>query len=483
MMSPLESQRQSTARVTDYEHDFFVSYARVDDEPLFGADQGWVSTLVRDLRNLLPQKMGRLESLSILWDESELRGNHDITPEIQNALRKSATLLLVLSPGYLASRWCMQEKAWFLQQLGGEPRGRVFVVERQVLDEPQRVPDDLVDIKGYRFWYRDDREQPRTLRIHDQEPHKTKYIRLVDDLANDISARLKTLRTAAPPSKPKATIFLAEVTDDLDGRREKLRRFLEPEFRVLPTLRYLEGAKFRQALEEGLEQSGLFVQLLSEYPGRRPPDIPQGYARLQLEEAQARQLQVLQWRHTDLVLDDVESEAQRELLDGGTVYAESLEGFKQRVVAKAIPPPPSTVLPPNPTPVVFINFEGLDRDLAQVIRDHVDERLVATLPIGEGTPSQVRKDRNHKLLLCDALIVVYGDGTHAWVDRQLLICNKIRPKRNREFHALGVYDGPPENKPEVSTRLPGLEVLTCREGFNEHKLQAFLAPLLQAIEA
>ena len=35
-------------------HDLFISYAHVDDAPVFGAK--WVSTLVQDLRNLLAQK-------------------------------------------------------------------------------------------------------------------------------------------------------------------------------------------------------------------------------------------------------------------------------------------------------------------------------------------------------------------------------------------------------------------------------------------
>jgi hypothetical protein len=54
--------------------DLFISYARVDDEPVFGVK--WVSTLLQDLRNLLAQKMGRHDAFSIWWDEINLRGNH-----------------------------------------------------------------------------------------------------------------------------------------------------------------------------------------------------------------------------------------------------------------------------------------------------------------------------------------------------------------------------------------------------------------------
>ncbi len=467
-------------------HDLFISYAHVDNAPLFDAEQGWVSILVRDLRYLLAEKMRRADAFSIWWDEIDLRGHHQITPEIRSKVQQSGTLLLVLSPGYLASRWCIQEKDLFFEVLGGEPQGRVFVAEKRVPDEDQSVPDELADLKGYRFWYKDEHDKARTRSLRDPEPHATEYTRMVEDLAHDISRRLKTLAADTPlePSEPKATVFLAEVTDDMEPRREQVRRYLEQaRIRVLPARRYLEGQEFRDALDENLAQSGLFVQLLGPYPGRRPPDIPEGYARLQLERAQALDLPILQWRDPALVMDRLDKDL-RDLLEAVTVLAEPIETFKQRIVRQAIPPtPPPPPEPPGPAraPVVFINTERRDRALAETLRDRVPERLIATLPVSEGTASELREDLEEKLIDCDALIVVYGEGTTAWVDRQLLYCNKIAPKRKRSLRALGVYEGPPEEKPEVPTHMPDLEILACRQGLDEARLQAFLAPLLQGV--
>src|SRR5262249_48548097 len=154
--------------------------AHVDDLPVVGTR--WVSALVQDLRNLLAQKMGRSDAFSMWWDEIDLRGHHAITPEIRATLQQSATLLLVLSPGYLASEWCRQERELFFEVWGGKPQGRVFVVEKQVLAEDQLPSAELTDIKGYHFWYRDERTQVRTLSAREPEPHATAYIRLVEDL-------------------------------------------------------------------------------------------------------------------------------------------------------------------------------------------------------------------------------------------------------------------------------------------------------------
>jgi hypothetical protein len=104
------------------------------------------------------------------------------------------------------------------------------------------------------------------------------------------------------------------------------------------------------------------------------------------------------------------------------------------------------------------------------------------LPISEGTAAEVREDLEQKLVDCDALILVYGQTTLAWVDKQLLYCNRLVPQRDRPFLRLGVYDGPPQEKPALSTRLPGLEILMCRQGLDTQRLQAFLAPLLQQVQ-
>src|SRR4030095_7939057 len=141
--------------------DLFISYARVDDEPVFGVK--WVRTLLQDLRNLLAQKMGRHEAFSIWWDEINLRGNHAVTPEIRTAVQQSATMLMVLSPGYLASQWCRQEKDLFFEVLGGTPQDRVFVVAQGVRREAPARPSELADLKCYRFWYQDEYNQARTL--------------------------------------------------------------------------------------------------------------------------------------------------------------------------------------------------------------------------------------------------------------------------------------------------------------------------------
>jgi hypothetical protein len=127
------------AFVPGYEHDIFVSYAHVDDQPDPGADEGWVTTLVKGLRSRLAQILGRSEAFS-LWMDPQLAGNTPITPSILDTLQQTATLVVILSPAYLASEWCLRERNRFLLMIGERVRreSRVFVVERDQVVQGER---------------------------------------------------------------------------------------------------------------------------------------------------------------------------------------------------------------------------------------------------------------------------------------------------------------------------------------------------------
>jgi hypothetical protein len=98
------------AFIPGYEHDVFVSYAHVDDRPFIDAaagqerSSGWVSTLVRHLKNELAQKVGRSDAVSVWFDSNNLRGNHKLTDEIAARLAHAASFVAILSPGYIASQ-------------------------------------------------------------------------------------------------------------------------------------------------------------------------------------------------------------------------------------------------------------------------------------------------------------------------------------------------------------------------------------------
>jgi cellulose biosynthesis protein BcsQ len=160
----------------------FVSYARVDNEPLPGADNGWVTTLINGLKNLLGRKLGGTDAYT-LWMDNQLRGDEPVTSEVLTQLEHSSILLVILSPGYLNSQWCRLELSTFLAK-EDEESGRVFIVERDEVEWPYQ----LSDLKSYKFWVKDKAGKPRTLaKVKPNADKELLYYERLDELAHDLS--------------------------------------------------------------------------------------------------------------------------------------------------------------------------------------------------------------------------------------------------------------------------------------------------------
>src|SRR5215470_1468662 len=137
------------AYVPGHDHDVFVSYAHLDNQ----GESAWVTTLVRHLDTEVRQRLGT-KDLKI-WIDHDIDGSHPLTPEIMQAIRRSATILLILSPSYIASEWCVRERNTFLGVARDcVPEGRIFIVRCRDID-PQLLPPEFCDLIGFKFWTQD----------------------------------------------------------------------------------------------------------------------------------------------------------------------------------------------------------------------------------------------------------------------------------------------------------------------------------------
>jgi hypothetical protein len=481
------------AFVSQYQYDIFVSYAHVDDSSLPGAEIGWVTNLVNCIKTRLAQKLGRSDAYA-LWMDHELSGHVPVSSQIIDTLSRTATLVVVLSPGYVASDWCLREKSAFLGALRELRRLGVFVVEREPVDENER-PVEFKELRGYQFWVQNrDDKRPRILGSPRPDPSDREYYLQVDDLCSELVDELKRMRIAgtqaasllpAPgqPGSSQPTVFLAQVTDDLETQRNNIKRFLSQlEVGVLPaTLYSSDPANFRISVGRDLAKCGLFVQLLSEIAGKKPPDLPQGYAALQLDLARAAKKPILQWRRPNLDFSSVDDPDQVLLLDGETVRAEGIEEFKAEIRRRLFTAPATTPSRPLNT-FVFVNMETSDRPLAERVCSMLDGYGAGySLPSRTADPGENRRDMEQNLLNCDAAIVVYGSAAANWVRSQLLEFRKIIAKRERPLKTLAVFEAPPEEKDSIDLKLPNMQVWNFRKGVDETELAHFLDKV--AVEA
>lgn len=475
--------------VSNYQHDIFVSYAQADNESLLPGESGWVSHLISGLKILLGKKLGHQEAFS-LWMDHELRGNAVVTPQIYEQLTNSATFLIILSPAYLASQWCRLELNTFLAEQGKES-GRLFIVEH---DRVERPPP-LTDLLGYKFWRLDNTEQPRTLGLPKPSAEEIEYYQRLDDLARQLAEKLVGLNTQAKSSTSNATadfskdiqkssfsipeaapitVFLAEVTDDLETRRQEVKRGLEQQgIQILPNKVY-SYANIQQAIDEDLQQCRLFIQLLSDKTGNN-------YPQFQYERAKVAQIAILQWREAHLAMTEIIDANHRALLEGSTVIASGLVEFQTHIINQLKKQQQPTIESPEGDSLVFINAAPEDMELAYQVRDILDAHGVGySLPLDITVATKATEMRYHleqNLLTCDAVLVLYDNTSIIWVNEQLLYCRRIQRKREQPIQVIAVYNTPTTSKHALNIKLPNMQVLDCPTPHVDTCLPLFLQRL------
>lgn len=443
--------------------------------------QEWGRAALDALLQLLKPKLPQDLSSTIALDEIEIN-TETIDAHLIEALERTPILIILLSQAYLNSAWCDRAQHHFLRlvQERAQKDASVFTLWLDELPEKE-VPPELLAVTSHRYdlW-----EQQR-------------YHSLLNELSYDLAHALQEYQrrrqamenspTLSTSSNERQCVFLADVTDDLDAVREELEHLLvQADIQVLPEdpLAYPRKAEaFQQAVREDLAQCDLFVQLLSDLPGRRPRNLPQGYARCQYEIAQELRKPILQWRSPDLELDAVSDRNQAEFLSLETVHAIDVQAFHAKILTAIAPARPPAGAPDG--------LEHLGVLLFLNTNDHEDKSLVAricqifdqfhvgyTLPLQSPKPAENRKAFEQYVLECSGLVIVYGDVSVKWVSDQLLEIRKIFWKRPQPL-MFAVVDGPPSEKPPVNFRLPNMRILQCRDCIDETKLWEFIKLLEQ----
>lgn len=491
------------AFLNEFRHDYFISYAVVDDMKPAGVETGWVTNLVRSLDTLLSQEIGRAGRLDAFWDRQDLQRNSPLEAKIREALQSTACFVLVLTNGYLLSDWCTRELRWFREAAAKQQRSnsRIFVVDLGHLAEPQRR--QMFDGHlTYPFFELTETGRPRVMGYPEPSPKQhPSYYDAVAALAREMNLELRELQrlsagsggpaasaelrgtggataasgspavsAATTPAAAGLTVFLAETSDDLQTQRRQVQQYLEDnQYRVLRVSSPAETvAAWRQQAEPLLQQSDGFVQLLGMFPGREFQDSAAGLVleqaalaaevavqrtgrQRQAERPGSGSLHLLQWRSATLLPLLAEQPALQQLAAGAGVIAGPLEEFKAEVKRTVIQPapPPASRLPEQSAeqsgvmPQIFINAGPEDLSQAeQLLQLLANLNCIPFTPLLEGTPEEIRRELDAGLLESDGLIYFYGQISAEWLRRQFRTLPTVLPRRKQQQ--------PPRSQPAVA---------------------------------
>jgi len=500
--------------------DVFVSFAHLDDVAIGGA-LPWVSQFAGDLKKMLRMRLGVREEdgLRIYFTgHSSLEAGVNLESALMENASSSAVFVAVTSPAYVADgSWTMRELAAFQQAMSDG--SRMFAIEHSPLDSVDEYPPTLREQKRMAFWQKHpQREIPVTMASGSDT-----YMQTLIDLAEQIRKHLKKMREGAgggsaagvaapapgipmsrpaqpPPVQPAQPVpsgatgtegrklYLAQSTDDLDEEREQVRRYVEQYgIEVLPAGMHPQGGpEFMEAAAADIARADAFVQLLGRRQTRRPPDLPQGYDRVQAELAAGRGIPILQWLKPDIDLDAVTDPAHAELLQGAHVMRVGLEAFKadivKRMERKPPPPPPVQASAGGAEQFIFINADGSDIHLAEELRKEFKSAGMTfrtAVPALEGSAEDVRLDLEESIVECDALLMVYGQSPPVWVRGQLRLYSKLKHRRKEPLKALAICLAPPDPKPDIGMDMPEIRQIDYRQGIASEAVRQFVAGLTQ----
>lgn len=133
--------------------DFFVSYARKDNEG------GWITQFLTDLQEEHRKFTGGRE-FRFFFDQNDIQSLDDWRHSIHEKLARSRLLVAFVSPSYFASEWCRREwRAWIdieiAKHILSDGAAPVYIVEvpwfaasmseQQVAEEITRLSNNLAD--------------------------------------------------------------------------------------------------------------------------------------------------------------------------------------------------------------------------------------------------------------------------------------------------------------------------------------------------
>lgn len=457
--------------------DVVLSYAAIDDRPLFEGKPGWVSQLHRNLEVRVEQLSGEKVKFARL---PEAAVSPLVEGQVLEHLPRAKAMISVVSPPFVKSEVCRREVERFwrgAEQTGGRwvaERARLFKILKTSVSM-EEMPPPLADIFSPLFGFEFFELDPGTGRIREFDEtfgptYKQRFFERVYDVAYDLCHLLRTLRQAGPqaaaalePDGQGQRVFLATTTSDIQHERDCIKReLLERGHVVLPDAPLpMLSRDVETVVRDCLEQCTIAVHLLGRHFGVTPEDssesVPALQLRLTAEHAQRQKLDRLIWMPSDHQAMDQRQEAfivrvqedphlhrDAELIEG------NLNLLKKDLIRRLSPPeekPARSNKSGTGVPKVYLICDSRDEPAIETLEDYLfDQGLEVCVPAFDGNDADAAALHQDNLLSCDAVLVYYGAAPKAWVDIKLRELLKAAGYgRENPIAVQAVYVAPPDD--------------------------------------
>ena len=495
-------------------NDIFISYAHVDNESLTEGQKGWISQFHRTLEIRLRQLLGENPRI---WRDMKLSGTDIFDEKIVNAFGNTRLMISIVSPRYVNSEWCNRELNEFCDK--AENSGGIRVGEKARIIKVVKTPVEgdagggsahniFNSLLGFEF-FDVDPETGRVREYNEEFGHEAKrnYLERVYDLAHEITGILKEMgggQAAHTPAVNDAgrVVYLADVTSDLKGERDRIRReLLERGHTVLPDRPLpLEADEARELISDFLGKSHLAIHLI----GNRYGIVPEGgdlslvelQSALSAKKGEQDGLHRLIWMATDndpdsdrhatfiqALQNSSEGMATTELLTG------QIEEVKNLAIKRLLPDdqqagaklPPLGQTEEDAETRIYLICDQQDEEAVEPLEDYLFEQgYEVKTPQFDGDENAFVQAHQDNLRFCDGVLIYFGRASGQWVDMKLMDLLKAPGYgRTKPLIAKAVYVGLPENRRKTRFRTRTADVIQGRNSINSDDLKPFLEKMKQ----
>lgn len=146
----------------EYSPDIFITYSHGDVDGTGQSElKGWSERFAHAFEDELRQDAD-FRNLAVFRDtsnrvETALDPTLPLTKQLRTQVERAAVLTVLMSPPYLGSAWCRDERGWWLEknQQRGDAAGRVFMI-RVMPTRDEDWPEAFRDERGHGalgFWF------------------------------------------------------------------------------------------------------------------------------------------------------------------------------------------------------------------------------------------------------------------------------------------------------------------------------------------
>jgi hypothetical protein len=480
-------------------YDVFISYAHADDEIPIGADYGWVTTFVTELRKVLRFKLGG-QGASV-WMDHNLVATEIVDETLMEMVHASRTLVLFLSPGYLKSTWCSKELGNFLEvNQAKKNKESVFIVELEPTPREKWHPR-LRSLTPIQFYVSETLECEGCRLLGFPVPdlkENSPYWRKLNSLAHLLSKYLITLPenrsndaerhfdSSSSMTQESPLVWIAQPVSQLLSEWEKLAEALRQRgARIVPVgvnvYPLATAAELMNSVQDDLKKAQLLVQLLNEHPGDIPPGGSGSLTAIQAMAANNQcqindGLRYMRWRPPSILIDEMKDSPHKDLLMGA--MACGFEEFR-RLVLEAVDAlfKPKSLIRRTLTDSITLCVSGgprdeeLSRQVSAIVAELGHSALITpSTPEKDQTPQEFRLQVEQMLSDVEGVILVYGQETVSWVQAQYARVRKILSTIGRRSLWGALLDGPPLEKSPVGLSGRDILVLNCRGGISSQHI-------------